>query len=69
MSFITRFVGTDLDFLMDSLFFFSHYIQLVGVRVCLGAAEAGPFPGVDTNQFRPRVMSSEGLADLICFKV
>jgi len=56
--------------LSDGLTLFSsHYTQLVGVRVYLGAAEAGPFPGVDTNQLRPRVMSSESLADLICFKV
>lgn len=68
MSFVTRFLGTNLDFLMDSLFF-SHCTQLVGVRVCLGVAEAGPFSGLGTSQLRPRVASSESLADLICFKV
>ena len=38
--FVGRFTVTRTEF------FHSRYEQLVGVRVCLGFAEAGLFPGV-----------------------
>ena len=46
MSFVTRFVGTNLDFLMGPVVFVCYNTQLVGVRVCRGVAGAGPFPSV-----------------------
>ena len=71
MGFITRFVGTNLDLPIDPFVFSQlQYAQLVGVRVHLGVVETGLFPGVRyASRFKHWVVSSESLADMICFIV
>lgn len=71
MGFFPRFVGTNLDLLMDSFVFSQlQYAQLVGVRIRLGVAETGLFPDLCcASRLKPRVLSSESLAGLICFMV
>lgn len=67
MGFVTKFVDTDPDFLMES-----DYLPVM--QDWLGSVSALGWPGLayfqvwEGSQIRPRVESSEGLADLNCFE-